>query len=58
MASELLALRARVARQKKVRGRPKVGGERPWEAAGLSRRTWYRRQAEEEASDERAADAD
>jgi hypothetical protein len=30
--------------EKKVRGRPKVGGERPWVAAGLSRRTWYRRQ--------------
>ena len=27
------------------RGRPKVEGERPWEAEGLSRRTWYRRQA-------------
>ena len=33
----------------KGRGRPKVEGERPWEAAGVSRRTWYRRKAEREA---------
>lgn len=26
------------------RGRPKVIGTRPWEAAGMSRRSWYRRQ--------------
>jgi hypothetical protein len=30
------------------RGRPKVEGEGPWVAAGVSRRTWYRRRAEEE----------
>lgn len=29
------------------RGRPKVEGPRPWEAEGVSRRTWYRRKAEE-----------
>jgi hypothetical protein len=33
---------------KKVKGRPKVSGsinsERPWEAEGISRMTWYRRQ--------------
>jgi hypothetical protein len=39
---------AAVASEVKGRGRPKVEGERPWEAAGMSRRTWYRRQAEEE----------
>jgi hypothetical protein len=27
----------------KGRGRPRVEGERPWEAAGVSRRTWERR---------------
>jgi hypothetical protein len=27
----------------KKRGRPKVEGERPWEAEGISRRTWERR---------------
>ena len=31
------------------RGRPKAQGERPWEAAGMSRATWYRRKADEEA---------
>jgi hypothetical protein len=31
--------------EKKGRGRPKVEGERPWEAAGMSRRTWYRQKA-------------
>jgi hypothetical protein len=35
----------------KRRGRPKADGERPWEAAGVSRRTWYRRKAEEEAKE-------
>lgn len=29
------------------RGRPKIDGPRPWEAAGVSRRSWYRRKAEE-----------
>ena len=29
----------------KGRGRPRVEGERPWEAAGVSRRTWERRKA-------------
>jgi hypothetical protein len=33
------------AQQPKGRGRPKAEGERPWEAAGMSRRTWYRRKA-------------
>jgi hypothetical protein len=28
------------------RGRPKVEGDRPWEAEGMSRRTWYRRRKE------------
>lgn len=27
------------------RGRPKIEGARPWEAEGVSRRTWYRRKA-------------
>jgi hypothetical protein len=36
------------AKPPKGRGRPKVEGERPWEAAGMSRRTWYRRKAAEE----------
>lgn len=27
-------------------GRPKIEGVRPWEAAGLSKRTFYRRKAE------------
>jgi hypothetical protein len=40
---------AAVAAEVKGRGRPKVEGERPWEAAGMSRRTWYRRKAAEEA---------
>jgi hypothetical protein len=35
------------------RGRPKVTGLRPWEVAGLSRRTYYRRQAEKAADDSR-----
>ena len=30
-------------------GRPKAEGVRPWVEAGVSRRTWYRRKAEEEA---------
>lgn len=30
---------------KRERGRPKVEGVRPWEAAGLSRTEWYRRKA-------------
>jgi hypothetical protein len=34
---------AAVAPEVKGRGRPKVEGERPWGAAGMSRRTWYRR---------------
>jgi hypothetical protein len=37
-----------IASEKARRGRPKVGGERPWEAAGMSRRTWYRRRGAEE----------
>lgn len=28
------------------RGRPKIEGPRPWELAGISKRTWYRRQKE------------
>lgn len=28
------------------RGRPKIAGPRPWEAEGISKRTYYRRQAE------------
>jgi hypothetical protein len=28
----------------KERGRPKIEGQRPWEAEGVSRRTWERRQ--------------
>lgn len=28
------------------RGRPKLSGPRPWEIAGMSKRTYYRRQAE------------
>lgn len=26
------------------RGRPKITGPRPWQLAGMSRRSWYRRQ--------------
>lgn len=37
---------AAVAIQKRGPGRPKIAGERPWEAAGLSKRTYYRRKAE------------
>lgn len=29
------------------RGRPNVEGERPWEAEGVSRMTWHRRQKKE-----------
>ena len=29
------------------RGRPKVAGPRPWEVAGISRRSWYRQQKEQ-----------
>jgi hypothetical protein len=29
------------------RGRPKITEQRPWEAKGMSRRTWYRRQQKE-----------
>lgn len=34
------------------RGRPRIGETRdkPWIAAGMSRRTWYRRKAEKKAS--------
>ena|ERR1700694_2755164 len=28
------------------RGRPKIEGKRPWELAGMSKRTWYRREQE------------
>jgi hypothetical protein len=28
------------------RGRPKITDPRPWEAEGISRAQWYRRQAE------------
>lgn len=31
------------------RGRPKVTGQRPWEAAGMSKRTYYRRRQKEKA---------
>lgn len=34
------------------RGRPKVEGARPWEAAGISRRTYYRRKAEEQSRED------
>ena len=34
---------------KRGRGRPRVEGKRPWETEGLSRRTWYRRKAEQKA---------
>lgn len=37
---------AAIASEKK-RGRPKAEGERPWEAEGVSRRTWFRRKAKE-----------
>jgi hypothetical protein len=43
IAAELEMQREEKAAAK--RGRPKVGGERPWEAAGMSRRTWYRKNA-------------
>jgi hypothetical protein len=29
------------------RGRPRITAPRPWETAGMSKRTWYRRQAEQ-----------
>jgi hypothetical protein len=35
-----------VGAPKRGRGRPKITGKRPWEIAGMARRTWYRRQAE------------
>jgi hypothetical protein len=38
------------AAAKKARGRPKAEGGRPWEAAGMSRRTWYRKKAAEEGA--------
>ena len=28
---------------KRGRGRPRAAGERPWEAQGISRKTWYKR---------------
>jgi hypothetical protein len=34
--------------KKRTRGRPKVQGPRPWEAAGVSRRTWYRQRKKEQ----------
>jgi hypothetical protein len=38
---------------KPKRGRPKVEGVRQWEAEGVARRTWYRRQEEKRAKEER-----
>jgi hypothetical protein len=32
------------------RGRPRVEGERPWEALGLSRAAWYRKKKKEGGS--------
>jgi len=39
---------------KRKTGRPRIGEirDRPWEAAGMSRSTWYRRKAEAEAEAE------
>lgn len=46
-APEVRVERARAAVREaeagRRRGRPKVEGERPWEAAGVSRTEWYRR---------------
>ena len=33
-------------RGKRGPGRPKIEGTRPWEAAGMSKRSWYRKKAE------------
>jgi hypothetical protein len=50
--AELGRDRVRVAREAvgevagRGRGRPRVDGVRPWEAAGVSRRTWERRRKE------------
>lgn len=41
-----LARPAAVAIQKRGPGRPKIDGKRPWEIAGMSKRSWYRRKAE------------
>lgn len=34
---------------KRGRGRPKVEGQRPWEAEGVSRMTWWRRKQKEKS---------
>lgn len=55
---EMRAEIKRVTRKIVVRkGRPRIGEEgktlaalRPWEAEGMSRRTWYRRQAEQRSA--------
>jgi hypothetical protein len=38
---------------KSKRGRPKIEGPRAWESEGMARRTWYRRQEEKRAKEER-----
>ena len=41
------AAKEAIAVEKRGRGRPRAEGEGPWVAAGVSRRTWYRRKAVE-----------
>jgi hypothetical protein len=43
LAMEAGPVRALPGPQKRGRGRPRVEGVRPWEAEGVSRRTWERR---------------
>jgi hypothetical protein len=38
---------------KRGRGRPRITGQRPWESEGISKRTYYRRQEEKRAKEER-----
>lgn len=39
------------AKIKRGRGRPKIEGLRPWESQGISKRTYYRRLAEQGAEE-------
>jgi hypothetical protein len=45
-AIEKMAEAIRSGKLNAKRGRPKVEGQRPWEAARISRAEWYRRKAE------------
>jgi hypothetical protein len=39
---------SKTAPVKRGRGRPKVEGQRPWQAEGISRASWYRRRLSEQ----------